>query len=138
MDIQLGKVSSSTELEYEFRDQWEGVLVLDCHRVECMIVLNQLERAILFLDEEHWSCHRKFGRSNSSGVQIFLQEGVQLLLFYQRQRVDFGRLRLQAQNKLDSIVLLPVFWKNVEVFFCKYEFKTFGAVGQGEKSFLCF
>jgi len=43
MDVQLGKVSGSTELGHEFGDQWEGVLILDCHGVECMIVLNQLE-----------------------------------------------------------------------------------------------
>jgi len=43
MDIQLGKVSGSTELEHEFRDQWERVLVLDHHGVECSIVLNQPE-----------------------------------------------------------------------------------------------
>ena len=39
-DIQLGEVSSSVELGYEFGDQWEEVLVLDHHEVECMIVLN--------------------------------------------------------------------------------------------------
>ena len=43
MDIQLGKVSGSTELEHELRDQWERVLVLDHHGVECSIVLNQPE-----------------------------------------------------------------------------------------------
>jgi len=43
MDIQLGEVSSSTELGYEFRDQWEGVFVFDCHEIEYTIVLNQLE-----------------------------------------------------------------------------------------------
>jgi len=42
-DTQLSEVSSSTELGYEFGDQWEGVLVLDYYRVEYTIVLNQLE-----------------------------------------------------------------------------------------------
>jgi len=42
-DIQLGEVSGPAELGHEFRDQWERVLVLDHHRVECSIVLNQLE-----------------------------------------------------------------------------------------------
>jgi len=53
VDIQLGKVSSSTELGYEFGDQWKGVFVLDHHGIECMIVLNQSEQAILLLDEKH-------------------------------------------------------------------------------------
>jgi len=42
-DIQLGKVSGPAELGHEFGDQWEKVLVLDHHGVECSIVLNQLE-----------------------------------------------------------------------------------------------
>ena len=69
-DIQLGEVSGPTKLGHEFGDQWKRVLVLDCHRVECSIVLNQLERAVFFLDEEHWSCHGGFGEADSSGVQI--------------------------------------------------------------------
>jgi len=40
MDIQLGKVSSSSELGHEFRDQWERILVLDYYGVKCLIVLN--------------------------------------------------------------------------------------------------
>jgi len=75
-------------LGYKFGDQWEGVFVLDHHGIGCMIVLNQPERAILLPDEKHWSCHGIFGRANLSGTQILLQEGVQLLLFHQRQRVD--------------------------------------------------
>ena len=87
-DIQLGEVSSSVELGYKFRDQWKGVFVLDHHGIECMVVLNQSEQAILLLGEKYWSCHGKLGRANSSGVQIFFQAGVQLLLFHWRQRVD--------------------------------------------------
>jgi len=43
MDIQLGEISSSMELGHEFGDQWEGVLVLGHHGIECTIVLNQRE-----------------------------------------------------------------------------------------------
>jgi len=42
-NIQLGEVSGSAELQYEFRDQWEGVLILDYHGIECSVVLNQPE-----------------------------------------------------------------------------------------------
>jgi len=42
-NIQLGEVSGSVELRYEFGDQWEGVLILDRHGIECLVVLNQLE-----------------------------------------------------------------------------------------------
>ena len=87
-NVQLGKVSGSTELQYEFGDQWEGVLILDRYGVECSVVLNQPEGAILFLDEEHRGCHGRFGRPNSSGTQVLFQKRVQLLLFHRRQRVD--------------------------------------------------
>ena len=53
INVQLGKVPGSAELRYEFGDQWEGVLILDYHGIECSVVLNQLEGAILFLDEEY-------------------------------------------------------------------------------------
>jgi len=43
MDIQLGKVFSSTELGDELGDEWKGVSVLDCHGIECTIILNQPE-----------------------------------------------------------------------------------------------
>ena len=43
IDIQLGEVFCSAELRYEFRDQWERVLILDHHRIECSVVLDQPE-----------------------------------------------------------------------------------------------
>jgi len=43
MDIQLGEVPCSMELQYEFGDQWEGILILDRDRIECSVVLDQLE-----------------------------------------------------------------------------------------------
>jgi len=43
MDIQLGEVSGSAELQYEFGDQWEGVLILDYYGIERSVVLDQLE-----------------------------------------------------------------------------------------------
>jgi len=68
MNVQLGEVSGSTELQYEFGDQWEGVLILDRHGIECSVVLNQPEEAVLFLDEEYRGCHGRFRGTNLSGV----------------------------------------------------------------------
>jgi len=42
-NIQLGEVSGSVELRYEFGDQWKGVLILDRYGIECSVVLNQPE-----------------------------------------------------------------------------------------------
>jgi len=68
MDVQLGKVFSSVELGHEFGDQWEGVFVLDHYGIECTVVLNQSERAILLFDEEHWGSHGGFGRVNPFSI----------------------------------------------------------------------
>ena len=87
-NVQLSEVSGSAELRYKFRDQWEGVLILDRYRIECSVVLNQLEEAVLFRDEEYRGCHGRFGRTNSSSMQVLFQERVQLLLFHWRQGVD--------------------------------------------------
>jgi len=70
-------------------------------------------------------------------VQIFLQEGVQLLLFYWGQRVDFRRLRLRTWNEFDSMVPLPVLWEDVEVFLGKYGFESSDAVGWSERFSPC-
>jgi len=63
-DIQLGEVSGSVELRYEFGDEWKKVLILDRHGIECLVVLNQPGRAVLFLDEEYRGCHRRLRRAN--------------------------------------------------------------------------
>jgi len=68
MDVQLSEVSSSAKLGHKFRDQWEGVFVLDHHGIEYTVVLKQSEQAILLLDEEHWGGHGGFRRVNSSCV----------------------------------------------------------------------
>jgi len=64
------------ELRDKFRDERERVLIFDGYGVQCTIVLDQSERTIFLLNEEHWGCDKGFGGSDSSGVEIFLQEGV--------------------------------------------------------------
>jgi len=44
MDIQLGEVFSSAELGYELGDQWERVFFLDCHGIECTIIVRGYPR----------------------------------------------------------------------------------------------
>ena len=87
-NVQLGEVSGSTELRYEFRDQWKGVLILDHHGIKCSVVLNQPEGAVLFLDKKYRGYYRRFRGANLSSMQVLFQEGVQLLLFHRRQGVD--------------------------------------------------
>jgi len=76
VDIEFCEVSSSTELRDEFGNEEKRVSVLNSHGVQCAIVLDQPERAIFLLNEEHGGCDGRFGRSDLSGIEVFLQESV--------------------------------------------------------------
>jgi len=80
-DVKFCEVPGSAELEDKFRDERERVSVLDGYSIQYVIVLDQLEQAIFLFNEEHRGCYEGFGRSDSSGMQVLLQEGVQLSLF---------------------------------------------------------
>ena len=75
-DVKFCEVSGSAELEDKFRDEREGVPVLDSYSVQRMIVLDQLEQTIFLFNKEHRGCYRGLGRPDTSGTQVFLQEGV--------------------------------------------------------------
>ena len=71
-DIKFCEVPGSAELGDEFRDEREGVPVLDSYSVQCAIVLDQLEQTIFLFNEEHRGCYGGLGRSDLSGTQVFL------------------------------------------------------------------
>jgi len=71
-DIKFCEVPGSAELGDEFGDEREGVPVLDGYSVQRTIVLDQLEQAIFLFNEEHRGRYGGFGRSDSSGTQVFL------------------------------------------------------------------
>ena len=71
-DIKFCEVPGSTELGNEFRDERERVPVLDSYGIQHMIVLDQPEQTIFLFNEEHRGCYEGFGRSDSSGTQVFL------------------------------------------------------------------
>ena len=75
-DVEFCEVLGSAELRDEFRDEGERVSIFDSYGVQRVIVLDQLEQTIFLLNEEHWGCDRGFGGSDSSGAEVFLQEGV--------------------------------------------------------------
>jgi len=76
VDVKFCEVPGSTELGDEFRDEREGVPVLDGYGVQCVIVLDQPEQTIFLLNEEHKGCYGGLGWPDASGTQVFLQEGV--------------------------------------------------------------
>jgi len=60
-DVKFCEVPGSTELGDEFRDEREGVPVLDSYGVQCTIVLDQLEQTIFLLNEKHRGCYGGLG-----------------------------------------------------------------------------
>jgi len=75
-DVEFCEELGSAELRDEFGDERERVSVLDGYGVQRVVVLDQSERTIFLLNEEHRDCDKGFGGSDSSGVEVFLQEGV--------------------------------------------------------------
>ncbi|KAG5727470.1 hypothetical protein E4T56_gene12034 [Termitomyces sp. T112] len=51
-DIQFGKVPHTLEVVDELRNEEERIAVLHSHGIENLVVLDQLEQAIILLDEE--------------------------------------------------------------------------------------
>jgi len=64
------------ELGDKFGDEGKRVFVLDSYSVQHAIVLDQPEQTIFHLNEEHRGCYGGLGRSDLSGTQVFLQEGI--------------------------------------------------------------
>ena len=80
--IQFGKVHCFLKLQSKPRDQGEWVLVLDGHCIEVSIIIHQLERTVLFLDEKHWCNYKRFGGIYLSSAEIFRKEGIKLQLLF--------------------------------------------------------
>jgi len=116
-DIKLGEVLGSVELGDEFRDEGEGVPVLDGDGVQRAIVLDQPERTILLFNEEYWGCDGGLGGSDPSGMQVLLQKSIQLCLLQWGQGVDLQQLGLCSGDQFNSMIPLAVLRQYVEVFF---------------------
>jgi len=52
-NVEFGEVLGSVKLRNKLRNQEKRVLVLNCYRIKCSVVLNKTERIIPFLDKEH-------------------------------------------------------------------------------------
>jgi len=59
-DVEFCEVLGSAELRDEFGDERERVLVLDGYGIQRVVVLDQSERTIFLLNEEHRGCDRGF------------------------------------------------------------------------------
>ncbi|KAG5350337.1 hypothetical protein C0989_011515 [Termitomyces sp. Mn162] len=101
-DVQLSEVLHTLEVVDELRDKGERVTVLHHHNIEYLVVLDQLEGAILLFDEEDQKSHWRLGWADVTRVQVLLQECVKLVLFPEHK----WELRLTYATKLPSALLL--------------------------------
>ena len=77
VDVKFHEVPGSAELKDEFGDEREKVSVLDSYGIQYAIVLDQPERTIFLLNEEHWGCNRGFGKSDPFSMEVLLQKSIQ-------------------------------------------------------------
>ncbi|KAG5349823.1 hypothetical protein C0989_001718 [Termitomyces sp. Mn162] len=87
-DIQFSEVSHALEVVDELGDEGERVAILHHHGIEHLIVLYQLERAILLFDEEDQRSHQGFEWMDMTRVQVLLEEGIKLVLLSGHKGVD--------------------------------------------------
>ena len=125
------------ELGDKFGDEWEGVSILHSYGIQCMVVLDQPEWTIFFLNEEHRGYYGGFRRSDLSSMQVFLQEGVQLSLFQWEQGIDFWWLRLCSGDQFNSVIPFVVLGQYVKVLFSKHGSELCDVGGQQSGSGKC-
>jgi hypothetical protein len=56
-DIKLGEVACTSKMIDKVRNERKWIDILDSLCIECLIVLDKLERSILLLNEEYWCCY---------------------------------------------------------------------------------
>ena len=103
-DVKLGEILNSAKLQDKFRDQKERVFVFDSHGVEGSIILDQVEKTVLLLDEEYQGGYRRLRGPSLSSVQVSFEKDIQLLLFYRGQEIHLGQLGLQSGKEFDGMI----------------------------------
>src|SRR6201996_7157627 len=107
----------------------DGIPVFYCHRVKCSVVLYEPEAAVLLFNEENRRCHRRFGGPDPAGRQSLLDEGVELLLFEGRDRVDLAVRGLRVRDELDGVIPGSALQQGVKRLFAKNVRKFLGPSG---------
>ena len=69
-----------------------------------MIVLTGAKSSIFLGDKEEWGSLRRFGRDNTTGLEVFFDEGFTSIFFCGVQWVDFGDLGNKSVLEVNSVV----------------------------------
>ena len=81
--------------------------------VEVAIILTWAQSSILLWDEEEWGGLWRFGRYNSSGLKMFIDESLASLLFGRVKRVDLGNLGNEGVLEFNGVIERSMRRKNV-------------------------
>ena len=106
----VGETKSIQNVEVDIfcqRDRW----------TEVSSDMNQLKGAILLFDKENRRWHWRLRGLNLAGLQVLLQEYVQLLLLSGQQQVDFATRWFRSGYKLHGVIPFFGFRKDIESLF---------------------
>ena len=90
-------VLRSSEFCNKLWDEQEWVLVLHGYGIQGMVVLYQMEFAILFLNKEDRCSHQGLQRAYSTRFEVFLEEDVKLGLFGDGEQIDLAGLGFMSE-----------------------------------------
>ena len=105
LDIELGKDHGVFHVVNQFMDEGQGVCVADGMGVQILIILARMEQNVSHCDKEEGSSLRGFGRNDSSGLQIFVDESFTCFPFLQVKRIHLCDLWNERGLKINGMVI---------------------------------
>ena len=102
--IKIGKEGGILHVINQLRNKWERVSIVDSVAVKVAIILARMESSILFQNKEERSSLWGFGRYNTSGLQVFINESLASFLFGRVKRIDLGNLGDEGVLEFDGVI----------------------------------
>src|SRR6266436_3165512 len=115
-EVEYGEELSTMEAGQDIGDEGEGVGVLDCDLVQLLIVLYEVKRTILLLDEEHRGSHRGLGWMDAAIHKVLPEEVVKLLLFCRGQGEHPGAREFSPRCEVNGMVPCLLWWELIKGF----------------------
>ena len=85
-------------------------MILNSEGFQHLVILYQPKGAVLLFDKEDRGGHGQLGMANSTGLKVLLEEGIKLILFSGRERIDLAARGLSIGGELNSMVPLLALW----------------------------
>src|SRR5258708_19141804 len=114
-EVEYGEELSTTEVGQDIGDERE-VGVLDHDLIQLPIVLYEVKRTILLLDEEHRGSHRGLGWTDAAVRKVLLEEVIKLLLFCRGEGECLGVREFSPRCEINGVVPCLPWWELVKGF----------------------